>query len=341
MNENFWNSLKKPIYILAPMEDVTDTVFREVVMRNSSPENLHVVFTEFVSVDSICASTSKEVFLGRLHISGNEREVLEKNGVKIVAQIWGSDPEKFYQAGKLISENFSFDGIDINMGCPVKKVVKNKCCSALILEPERAVDIIHATHSSTHLPVSVKTRTGYNEVATVEWSSRLLSAPISALSVHGRTQKMLSEGKADWEEIRKVVQLRDSLDHPAKIIGNGDVMSINDAQSRCAEFQVDGVMIGRGIFHNPWLFSEQSEVDLNSRFDLLLFHLSRFEVFWGRSKNFNILKRFFKIYLSGFEGAAHIRAALMEVRNAEEAREAICRFRTEFNDRLHQSAGIV
>lgn len=341
MNENFWNNIKGPIYILAPMEDVTDTVFREVVLSNCCLGNLHVVFTEFVSVDSICASTEKDVFLGRLHISDKEKKLLKKNDIKIVAQIWGSDPEKFYRAGKLISDNYLFDGLDINMGCPVKKVVKNKCCSALILDPERALDIIQATYSSTRLPISVKTRTGFNEVATVEWSSRLLSTPIAALTMHGRTQKMLSEGKADWDEIKKVVQLRDRLNHPAKIIGNGDVHSLSDAHARCKKFRVDGVMIGRGIFQNPWLFSDRQEIDLSTRFDLLLFHILRYEEFWGRSRNFNILKRFFKIYISGFEGAAHMRARLMEVKNADEAIEVINTYRIKFQDQMHQMAGSV
>src|SRR5512133_1869676 len=155
--DNFWQTLTKPIIALAPMEDVTDTVFREVVLSVSDADALNVVFTEFTSTDGLCHEKGRPKVIERLLVNASEMQVLKSRNTKLVAQIWGSDPEKFRQSAKLITDINLFDGIDINMGCPVKKVVKNKSCANLINFPDLAKEIIYATTEATHLPVSVKT----------------------------------------------------------------------------------------------------------------------------------------------------------------------------------------
>ncbi len=321
---NFWQEIKSPVYSLAPMEDVTDTVFRELILSISSLNKLHLLFTEFTSVDGLLHSKGREVVSQRLLISPGERELLKEKKVKIIAQLWGSDPENFFQASKIIKEEYSFDGIDINMGCPVKKIVKQGGCSALILQPELSKEIIHAAKEGSGMPVSVKTRIGFDRVETDSWIRNLLSADPSAIIIHGRTRKMQSEGLADWNELAKAVKIRDDSGSKSKILGNGDILSLEESDSKIAEYGVDGVMIGRGIFHNPWLFSEiPGERSKEEKIDLLLKHTSLFTKQWGGRKNFAILRRFFKIYLSGFPGSAGLRASLMETHNISEVIESL------------------
>jgi nifR3 family TIM-barrel protein len=311
--------MKTPLYALAPMEDVTDTVFREIILSVSSNEKLHLLFTEFTSVDGLIHPEGREVVSQRLFVSQEERKLLLEKNVKIIAQLWGSEPDKFYQAARILQEDYNFDGIDINMGCPVKKIVNQGGCSALILQPERAREIIQAVKEGAGIPVSVKTRIGFNSVDTEAWIENLLSAEPSAITVHGRTQKMQSEGLADWNEIAKAVNLRSRLGSTAKIIGNGDITSIQDAEEKVRLYGVDGVMIGRGIFSNPWLFSENpDEKTLDEKIKQLLNHTNRFAEVWGERKNFAILRRFFKIYLSGFAGASSLRNEAMKAKNHDE-----------------------
>ena len=191
---SFWKTRHKPILALAPMEDVTDTVFRELILSVSDPARLHLVFTEFTSVDGLCHEEGRDAVAQRLLVTDRERELLRNKDIRIVAQIWGADPENFFKASSLLREHFHFDGIDINMGCPVKKIIKHGSCSALIKDPVRASEIIAATIEGSGLPVSVKTRTGFDRVATESWVSHLLESGVEAITIHGRTQKMLSEG---------------------------------------------------------------------------------------------------------------------------------------------------
>ena len=302
---NFWQTINKPILALAPMEDVTDTVFREVIRSVSEVDALHVLFTEFTSTDGLCNEFGRAKVSDRLVVSATESALNEATNTKLVAQIWGSNPTKFYESAKLVSEMGHFDGIDINMGCPVKKVVKNKCCSALINYPELAKEIIIATKEATQLPVSVKTRIGFNEIITEKWVGQLLEVNPAALTIHGRTQKMMSTGLALWDEIAKVVRLRNERQSSTVILGNGDVSSYADAQERIIKYGVDGVMVGTGIFKNPWLFNtSEQEITQEMRFNLLKKHIALYDKTWDNKKNFNILKRYFKIYITGFEGAA-------------------------------------
>ena len=319
MND-FWHEMQKPIIALAPMEDVTDTVFREIIRSVSSPEALHVLFTEFTSTDGLCSEKGRAKVMDRLVVNSSERDLNSATNTKLVAQIWGSDPEKFMKSAQLISELGHFDGIDINMGCPVKKVIKKQCCSALINNPALAKEIVLATKAGTHLPISVKTRIGFNTVITEEWIGHLLDVNPAAITIHGRTQKMMSTGEANWDEIAKAVRLRDDLKSQTLILGNGDVDSFHKAIERVTETAVDGVMVGTGVFKNPWMFNaEISQISMDMRINLLRKHITLYNSTWGNNGNYNVLKRFFKIYLHGFDGAAAFREKLMQSKSCEEA----------------------
>lgn len=316
---NFWKEFKQPVFSLAPMEDVTDTVFREIVLGMAEPGKLNVVFTEFTSVEGMNHPVGRERVSERLIVNESEREILNRLNIKLVAQIWGRNPEVYKTIAEYITQNYQFDGIDINMGCPVKKVVKQGACSALIGEPNLAKEIILATKEGTNQPVSVKTRTGLKQHQTEIWISELLEAEPAAIILHGRTQRMQSEGEASWEEIGKAVQVRNQLKPEIPFHGNGDVFSYEQGLQRVKETGVDGVMIGRGIFHNPWFFTpKKMDITKEERIQKLLEHTRLFEKTWSPDKNFNILKRFYKIYLNSFPGAAKMRADLMEVKDYNE-----------------------
>jgi tRNA-dihydrouridine synthase len=309
---NFWKDIEGPIFTMAPMEDVSETVFRELVASTASPGRLHVLFTEFMSVDGFLHERGHLRVSERLLVTPEEREVLERSGIKLVAQIWGSDPEKFHRATRKIAEEHRFDGIDINMGCPVKKIIKKGGCSNLIATPELAREIVAATREASDLPVSVKTRIGIREAITEEWIGQLLEEKPAAITVHGRTQKMMSEGTADWNEVGKASRLRDQMNSETLILGNGDVMSYGEGLQKAADYSADGIMIGRGIFANPAFFSTPDTLDTEARLRLLRQHITRFRATWEGKKSYAILKRFFKIYANSFTGASDFRARLMD-----------------------------
>lgn len=335
---NYWKAFKDPIWALAPMEDVTDTVFREVVLRLSQPGHLHLLFSEFLSTDGFCHPVGKEKVIHRFKVNTEELELARKMNVKLVAQIWGTDPEKFYQTAKYIAEETSFDGIDINMGCPMKNIIKKGACSALINTPELAREIITAVSEVSDLPLSVKTRVGFKSVVTEPWISTLLESEADALIVHGRIQKMMSEGEADWSEIAKAVQLRDQINPSMKLLGNGDVLSIAESNAKVAACGVDGVMIGRGIFHNPWLYNPGHEPSMEERIEALRLHSSLYAKTWTGEKPWAILKRFFKIYTNSFVAAAQLRAQLMETNGFDEVEEILNAFLVESRRRESESS---
>ncbi len=323
-HNSFWKTLPRPAFMLAPMEDVTDTSFRELVMRNAEVGKLNVVFTEFTNTDGLCHPVGREKVSFRLKVSPTEQALLKDKEVKIIAQIWGNNPDSFYKATKYIVDNYHFDGIDINMGCPVKNVVANGCCSALIDNEALAGEIIAATHAATDLPLSVNTRLGVKKIDPERWIGFLLEQPIEAIILHGRIQKQMSEGEANWTEIGKAVKIRNRIAPGIKIIGNGDVDSLADARTKTGDYGVDGIMIGRGIFKNPWLFNTSIDgKSMNERLDTLQEHIKLFELAWGDTRHFAILRRFFKIYLSDFRGASELRQRMMETNNFEEAYELI------------------
>ncbi len=309
---NFWNEIEGPILALAPMEDVTDTSFRELVVRLSEPGCLHLLFTEFTAVDGMNHPVGKKRVSERLIVSDSERAILKEKGIRLIAQIWGNKPEVFHKVTREITEEYQFDGIDINMGCPAKNVVKQGSCSALIGSPELAQEIIYATKEATHLPISIKTRTGLKTHETERWITQLLETKPAAITLHGRVQKQQSDGEANWAEIAKAVEIRNQQGLTIPILGNGDVLSYAQSMDYSQQYRVDGIMIGRGIFHNPWFFNSlQPERTKDEKLEQLVKHTQLFEKNWGGVKNFNILKRFYKIYANGFEGASQLRAKLM------------------------------
>ncbi len=333
--DNFWQTIKRPIIALAPMEDVTDTVFREVVLSVSDVDALNVVFTEFTSTDGLCHEKGRPKVIERLMVNASEMKLLKSRNTKLVAQIWGSDPEKFRQSAQLITEMNLFDGIDINMGCPVKKVVKNKSCANLINFPDLAKEIVYATSESTSLPVSVKTRIGFSRINTEEWINHLLETEPKAITIHGRTRKMMSNGPALWDEIGKAVTLRNQLGSSTVMLGNGDVISYPDAINRIETYGVEGVMVGTGVFKNPWMFNSMPvEITIKRRIQLMHKHILLYENTWGNCKDYNVLKRFFKIYLNGFAGSAHWRDKFMRAHGYAEALVLLTELEEEQNAQL-------
>lgn len=324
---NFWQQLKKPIFVLAPMEDITDNTFREFFAMygkssSASPrrDGPSVMFTEFVSTDGLCHPEGKKKLIHHLDYTEKQRP--------IVAQIWGRDPEKFYKTAQLIS-SLGFDGIDINMGCPQSKEIQLKTCAALIREPKRAGEIIQATvDGAKNLPVSVKTRIGYSKASEMEeWVSHLLKYPIAALTLHARTKKEKSKVPAQWEKVKEAVEIRDKVfekrDKSKKvlIIGNGDVKSGEEGLQRITETGCDGVMVGRGAIGNPWVFSHR-QPSTKQRLQALLKHAELFEQM-KNYKPFQVLRKQFKAYTSGMPGAGELRAKLMETKDYKETKKVV------------------
>ena len=318
---NFWGGdlndhpvVKKPIMILAPMDGVTDSVFRQIVASVGPPD---VFFTEFVPVDAILSEYSEKVIEKSLQFSEIERP--------IVAQIWGSDPEKFYQSARILFK-LGFDGIDINMGCPDKSTIKKGACSALIKNPKLAQEIIMATiKGAGNLPVSVKTRIGFNELDIENLVSALLETPISTLSLHLRTVAEMSKVPAHWEEINKAVAIRNKLHSKALIIGNGDIKTLEEAKDKCREYKIDGVMIGRGIFENVWFFNEKvdpANITPTQKIALLIKHLDLFKKTFDNTRHFELMKKFVKCYVNNFKDSSEARENLMNTKTLDELIQA-------------------
>jgi tRNA-dihydrouridine synthase len=318
-----WSQLKKPIFALAPMEDVTDTVFRQIVGQCAAPD---LYFTEFLSCDGYC-SAGRESVSHRLKYSPSEQP--------LIAQVWGKKPENYYKT-ILDLKDRGFAGVDINMGCPVKKVIKSGQCSALINDHALAADIIQASYEAagSDFPVSVKTRIGFNKIDTENWIGFLLEHPLKAITVHGRIAKQMSEGKANWSEIGRAASLRSEMKKDILILGNGDVASYQDGLDKIKMYDLDGVMIGRGVFSNLFVFDPRGvvfeEASIKERLDLFLVHARLFNQTWSdRKKNINILKKFVKIYVSVFTDAAILRNNLMEASSLQDIEDMVTHFLQE------------
>ncbi len=308
-----WEKIDKPIFILAPMEGATDTVFRQIVLDCARPD---IFFTEFTNVQGLLSAGNKQV-AQRLRFESNEKP--------IIAQIWGADPNYFAKAAELIV-NMGFDGIDINMGCPERNIVKKGSCAGLIRRPEIAAEIIEETKKGAgSLPVSVKTRLGTTGIE-LDWLEYLLKQDIKALTVHLRTVKEMSKVPAHWEIVNQVVELKNKIAPDTILIGNGDIENVSEANLKVKETGLDGIMIGRGIFHDPYAFSGKlsfHDLSRDEKVGLLNKHLDLFEKTWGSEKSFPPLKRYFKIYVNGFDGASELREKLMETSSIDEAREIL------------------
>lgn len=313
---NFWQTVAKPIFILAPMEDVTDTVLRRVIARYGRPA---VFFTEFTNVEGIF-SKGERLVAQRLQYTEEERP--------LVAQIWGSDPENFYKAARKLIE-MGFDGIDLNMGCPASGVMQRGVCSGLINNRSLAKEIIDATKAGAAglIPVSVKTRLGFRRI-DFEWMSFVLEREPAVLTVHLRTVAEMSKVPAHWDQLKTVTAMRNSMSSKTLIIGNGDLKSLDEARQKVAEAGADGAMIGRGIFENPYLFAEQTlrEKTPREKMQLLLDHLRLWQETWGDTKHFPTLRKFFKVYANGFPGAQELRMQLMETQSPAETEQIVAAF---------------
>lgn len=305
----------QPLFILAPMDDVTETVFRRVI-DSCSPADLY--FTEFVNVDGL-QSAGRQNLLKKLRYTQEE--------TRLIVQIWGLNPENFRKTADEIAsgvfarelnlpQNAKVLGVDLNMGCPAKSEVKMGACSALIKNPDLAKQIIDATKDGLmgRLPLSVKTRVGFSSV-DMNWISFLLQQKLDMLTIHGRTRKEMSKVPANWDLIGKARRLRDSMGVDTLIVGNGDVMSREQGETLAKRYKLDGIMIGRGVFHDPFIFSANSawsEVPKDEKLALFQRHVELFQNTWQEGERKVItLNKFCKIYIQGFDGAKEMREQLM------------------------------
>ncbi len=312
--------MSKPFFVLAPMDDVTDTVFRRVVDDCASAD---YYVTEFVNVDGLC-SAGRERILPKLSTQQDKGTV--------IAQIWGKKPENFETIAREIADGTiqGFSGVDINFGCPDKAVVKNECCSAM-QQPhlrEQAGELIQATLDGLggRLPLTLKTRLGFKDI-DYTWHEFLLSFKPMMLTVHVRTTKQMSKVPAKWEAILPILELRDKISPETKIVLNGDIVDRKHGEELAEKYGVDGIMIGRGIFHNPYCFEEKdiwSEMGREERIELFKKHLELFEnTYKNGERKFNPLKKFAKIYISDFPGASELRDKVMHTNSVEGALEVI------------------
>ena len=365
---NFWKKLPKPtrnvlhrnagrpFFALAPMADVTDIAFRTIITKYGKPD---VIWTEFVSADGIASDGIKKLKFDLLY-SEKERP--------IIVQLFSSNPKRMREASKICAE-LGFDGIDINMGCPDKAIEKQGAGAAMMKNFKNAKEIIQAVKDGIEdarklksknnkirkfISVSVKTRIGYNKNQINEWIPFLLSQKIDALTIHARTRKEMSLVPARWEHVKEVVEIRNKMRVETKIIGNGDVVDIDDGRRKCEETGCDGVMIGRAIFGNPWLFSNlinrrrinskfsqvlgrggrepvpdrsktliNSSPSLEQKLKVLVEHTKLFEKLLGKVKNFAIMKKHYKAYVNGFDGAKELRLKLMQTNSYKEVEQII------------------
>lgn len=336
----FWQKLideklskGEKLFVLAPMADVTDIAFRTMIAKYSKPHGPDVMWTEFVSANGLC-SPGREVLKRDLEYGELERP--------IVAQLFTSDPEKMREASKLCRE-LGFDGIDINMGCPDRSIEKQGSGASHIKDWKRAQEVIRAAQEGAgDIPVSVKTRIGYNKIEFMEWLPKILECNIPTLTVHLRTRKEMSKVDAHWEIMPEIVKLVRDITGPLEdggtiILGNGDVKDKIDGLQKANDTKCDGVMIGRGIFGKPWLFSEENSqeyriknqesiVEIEKKLKVLIEHTKLFEEKLGDIKSFAIMKKHFKAYVNDFNGAKELRVELMNCENAKEVEEKIEEF---------------
>ena len=308
-------NLPRPFFVLAPMDDVTDTVFRQMVASCAAPD---LFFTEFTNVDGLM-SAGRPKLLRKLRFVPAE--------TNLVAHIWGLKPENFYKAAQQIvdgtfarelglSEGCNFVGIDLNMGCPAKSEVKAGACSALINDRPLASEIIKATQEGAagRLPVSVKTRLGFSAV-DMSWPEFLLGHNLAMLTMHCRTRKDMSKVPARWDYLDELVKLRDSIASETLLVGNGDIESRQHGLELAEQYGLDGIMIGRGIFHDPYAFADASSWASVGREDRLAMYRRQVELFaqtWqAGERNIKTLNRFCKVYVSDFDGAKELREELM------------------------------
>ncbi|MFA6355116.1 MAG: tRNA-dihydrouridine synthase [Candidatus Paceibacterota bacterium] len=332
--KKFWEKLPKPFFCLAPMADVTDAAFRSMFAKYGKPD---VIWTEFVSADGL-VSGGREILKYDLLYSEKERP--------IVVQLFSSNPNKMREAACYVSK-LGFDGIDINMGCPDKSVEKQGAGAAMMKDQKKALEIIQAVKDGIkdskkkNVFISVKTRIGYSKNQISEWIPFLLSQDLDALTVHARTRKEMSLVPARWEHVREVVEIRNKMGVKTKIIGNGDVRSLEHGYELAKETGCDGIMIGRAVFGNPWIFSDLARtvlkkasqrtvlnktITVKEKLKVMLEHTKLYEKLLGKVKNFANMKKHYKAYVNGWDGAKELRVKLMETHSYKEVEKIVKEF---------------
>ena len=347
-----WDNLPKPFLILAPMEGVTDIMFRQVIAHAGRPD---LFFTEFTNVSSYASEKGRHNALERLEIAPTDSP--------IIAQIWGKNPDHFAECTSAL-KGLGFAGVDLNFGCPDKHVNKTGGGAAMIKTPELAVECFRNAKANTDLPVSIKTRLGWSQPEEYKtWLPILLAEQPAALTVHIRTKKEMSKVPAHYELIPEIIKLRNEISPKTKLIINGDIKDRTHALELHAKYpEIDGFMIGRGVFQNPYCFTTHTPTQ-SELIELLKMHLSLYEKYTTfanmeehkgkisdfaaegakqcdkiedyhiaelpkycegrRHFSYEPLKHFFKIYVNNFPGAKEIRAKLMETHSIEEAKSII------------------
>ena len=366
---NFWAALPQPILGLAPMDGVTDAAFRRVVASQGRPD---ITFTEFTNVNEICRGPDH--LLSSLIYSEAERP--------IVAQLYGKDPEQFYRAAQVVCE-LGFDGLDINMGCPSKSVAASGSGAALIKTPDLAHAILRAARQgledwaggqSIHsqgfkpsriefihtlnynrcgvpvvprrlLPLSIKTRLGFDCVVVERWVEHLLEVRPAAITLHGRTLQQMYRGAADWAAVAEAAKLARGTE--TVMLGNGDVGTLVDAVRRAAESRVQGVLVGRGTLGSPWFFREKERarqafteqqdlttipvtaweppVSLSHRMQVMLDHARQYEAIAGLDC-FRSIRKHLGWYCKGFPHAAAMRAKMFGVSTVQDVERIVAEF---------------
>jgi len=314
---NFWTKLPKPFFVLAPMEDVTDVAFRTLIAKYSDPSIPRVFYTEFTAADGLARAdeAGQRKLRKKLEFDDAERP--------IVAQLFSANPQ-YMEAGATLCAELGFDGIDINMGCPADPIVKQGCGAGLIRTPDVARELIRAVkRGAPNLPVSVKTRIGYNENELEAWLPELLAEDPVVVIIHARTRKEMSSVPARWEHVARAVEIRDSLKSDALIVGNGDLQNLADAREKVNATNSDGAMLGRAVFGNPWLFSDIEEVEPNEKMRALIEHIELFQKEMTGFVNDALMKKHFKAYINGWDGAKDLRVSLMETETLTDAKKLL------------------
>jgi nifR3 family TIM-barrel protein len=317
MSKNFWQKLaeeKKPFFALAPMADVTDIAQRQMLVKYGKPD---VLYTEFVSCDGFLNKDGRKALIKNLRFFENEHP--------IVAQFFSARPENFFECAKL-AKKLGFDGFEINMGCPDRSVVDQGAGAALMQNPKLARKIIQAAKEGAgDMPVSIKTRIGFNKNEIETWLLELLAEKPALITIHGRTKKEMSDVAAHWDIIARAVEI--AKGSGVLIMGNGDVASLEDGIKKAKEIGVDGIMVGRGIFGNPWFFNPKvKNISVEKKLHAMVEHTKLFKRELSEIKNFCVMKKHFKAYAGGFSGAKELRVKLMETKNVKEVEKIVREF---------------
>jgi len=328
----FWEHIPEDGFLIqAPMADVTDIAFRTMIAKYSrmgepggGPDAL---YTEFVAADGLFSDEGRPNLMHMFKHHPDHRPV--------VAQIFSSDPVKMESAAKLCAE-LGFDGIDLNMGCPVANICNQGAGSAMIKSPERAQEVIRAAvRGARDIPVAVKTRVGWTQNEIETWIPTILECDVAAIILHGRTRKVMSKVPANWDWIARAAEIVRESGKETRFIGNGDIYSLTQAREYIKKYQVDGVMVARGLFGNPWFFdSEKNEVSVQEKLEVMLEHTRLFLEELGDRKNFHVMKKHYKAYVSDFVGAKDLRVRLMESDIYEEIEKEVHDFMKNHPDVL-------